>query len=237
MTRSHQPASNDRQTPLLRLSLGLALCLAANSCGDAVPTEEHRLLVIDGIEITLDELAPFTEFYESYMPESGVRTRHMKALLDYVLPLACARRSFPEQRAEQLALAQGLCSVADNVAELEQHSELLTDKRRAKLTRSDALLPVAMYVFQPENTLAVSPPLELPHGWFVVASYDYHESRLDYVDFVDTLQVGFITHTSQQWSDWWHEERQRIGALVTFVHPDYRDDMPDWIQVPSERTP
>ena len=56
-------------------------------------------------------------------------------------------------------------------------------------------------------------------------------------DYVDALQVGFITHTSLEWQKYWVEKRAELGRKVTFLHPDYRDDMPDWIHPPKPEKP
>jgi hypothetical protein len=56
-------------------------------------------------------------------------------------------------------------------------------------------------------------------------------------DYVDALQVGFITHSAVEWQQYWRQKREEIGKKVTFLHPDYRDDMPDWIQPPQPENP
>jgi hypothetical protein len=47
------------------------------------------------------------------------------------------------------------------------------------------------------------------------------------------LQVGFVTHTAKDWGTWFAQEQQRIADTCTFVHPDYRDSLPDWIHPPK----
>ncbi|MCK5944454.1 MAG: hypothetical protein KAI24_20870 [Planctomycetes bacterium] len=221
-----------------RLSAALALAVLAAGCGpDEDPAPEPRLLEIDGITITFEELQPYYDWLTSYRPELGVRTKYVWAMREHVLPLKLAQREFAEQRREQLALAEGLCSVATNIQELEQHSQLITDKTRSNLTRQSALLPVAMFLFDELTLNAVSPPIELPHGIFVVSAFERFESQLVMADYVDALQVGFLTHTALEWEQYWRAKRQEIGKQVTFVHPDYRDDMPDWIELPKPNKP
>ena len=199
------------------------------------PKQDPRLLVIDGIEVTFEDLKPYYDFLTTNRPEAGEKTKYVWALRDHVLPLKVARRAFAKERAEQLSLAEGLCSVATNVYELEEQSKLIEHKTRSNITRQSAMLPVSLFVFDPANTNAVSPPIELPQGYFVVGTFDLKEGPLVMTDYVDCLQVGFVTHTSLAWRTWWEEEQQRIGSKVTFVHPDYRDDLPPWIKVPKDK--
>ncbi|HEB52072.1 MAG TPA: hypothetical protein ENI87_02330 [bacterium] len=230
--------SHTLQTPnraSRRGALGAALALVLSGCAREEPAVERRLLVIDGIEITFDELKPYVDFIDTFEPETGTKTKHVWVMRDYLLPLKVARRTFAKEREEQRKLAEGLRSVADNVAELERQAELIKHKARRDITRKSAFLPVAMWAFDPLNTLAVSPPLELPAGWFVVGVYDFHESPMVTTDYVDALQVGFVTHTSKEWRAFWEAEKQRIGDKVTFVHPDYRDDLPKWMTPPQEK--
>ena len=215
-----------------------------NSCSEdkQVPAADPRLLVIDGIEITFEDLQPYYDFLTNYRPELGTKTKYMWALNNHVLPLKVAQRTFPKERAEKLALAQGLCSVATNIYELEKHSELIEDKVRSNLTRQSAMLPVAMYLFDTKDTIAVntnavSPPIELAQGYFVVGSFVLNESPLVMADYADTLQVGFVTHASKEWREWWENKQLTMGEKVTFVHPDYRDDLPKWMKLPKDKKP
>ena len=216
----------------------VVVCGQACSNDKAVdPKNDPRLLVIDGIEITFADLDPYYEFLTKNRPELGKKTKYVWAMREHVLPLKVAQRAFPKERAEQLARAKDLCEVATNIYELEQQSRLIEHKTRSNLTRQSAMLPVAMFAFEPENTNAVSPPLELAQGYFVVSTYELNESPLEIAGYVDALQVGFVTHTSKVWRTWWEEEQLTMGQKVTFVHPDYRDDLPPWMKLPKDQNP
>ncbi len=217
--------------------LTVALFAACGRGEVAAEREDGRLIEVDGIAVTFDELQPYYDWLTEYRPGLGVRTKYVWAMREHVLPLKLAEREFASQRAEQLELASGLCSVATNIRELEQRAALVTDKSRSNLTRQSALLPVAMFLFDELTLNAVSQPIALPHGYFVVSAYDRHESPLVMADYVDALQVGFITHTAREWQQYWTRKRAEIGARVTFVHPDYRDDMPEWLQPPAPEKP
>ena len=216
------------------LTLALAACDPAPAPSAA---DDPRLIEIDGIAVTFEELQPYFDWLTEFRPGLGERTKYAWAMREHVLPLKLAQREFAAERAEQRALAEGLCSVATNIRELAERSELIQDKRRSDLTRQSAALPVAMFLFDELTLNAASPPIELPHGFFVVGAFERHDSPLVMADYVDALQVGFITHTALQWQKYWVAKRQEIGAKVTFLHPDYRDDMPDWIQPATPEKP
>ena len=223
-----------------RCAAALCCALALAACGkgsQAQPADDPRLIEVDGITITFEELQPYYDWLTEVRPGLGVRTKYSWAMQEHVLPLKLAQREFPQQRAQKRALAEGLSSVATNIAELEEHSRLIEDKRRSNLTRQSAMLPVAMFLFDDLTLNAVSPPIELPHGFFLASAYERYESPLVLADYVDALQVGFITHTAVEWQNYWTEKRKEIGAKVTFVHPDYRDDMPEWLQPAQPEKP
>jgi len=225
--------------------LAIAATLLLPGCDQQPdPRKDPRLIEIDGITITFEDLKPYYDWLTAYRPEAGERTKYTWALREHVLPLKLAQREFPKERAEQKKAAESLRSVVTYIQDLEKQSELITNKTRSNLTRQSALLPVAMFLFDDltinsvDLTLnTVSDPIELPHGFFLVSAYERHESQLVMADYVDALQVGFITHTANQWQEYWTQKRQEIGKKVTFLHPDYRDDMPPWIQVPQPEKP
>lgn len=222
-----------RRLPFLPVALVVAAAVAA--CGREAPAET-RLLVLDGIEITLADVEPYVAFYDSFLPEGGRKSKILRALDDHLIPLRLAQRAFPAERERLRAQAEALCSVATNAYELEQQSQQVKDKRRSNLTRSTALLPVAMHVFDPARVGAVSPPIELPHGWFVVGVFDLQPSPgLVLADYVDALQVGFVTHASPLFMSWYLEQQQLLADKATFVHPDFEHAMPPWLRVPPRK--
>lgn len=211
----------------------LPLLACAIAACDRQPPEEPRLLVVDGIEIRRDEVEPFVAFLDSFLPEGGRKTKIARVLDEYLLPLRLAQRAFPAEREQLRARAQALADVAGNVAELEQHSALIETRRRSTLTRTRAMLPIAMRLFDPLQTGAVGPPIEVPQGWFVVGAYDLVTSPgLALEDAVDALQVGFVTHTAVQWREWLEAQKQAIADKVTFVHPDHHGALPAWLRPP-----
>lgn len=225
-----------RRTATITVAAILALMTFACS-NKADPKDDPRLLVIDGIEITFADLQPYFDWLTSFRPELGIKTTYIWALRDHVLPLKFAQREFATERKEQLKLAQGLASVASNIYELEKQSKLISHKSRGNMTRQSAILPVAIWLFDELHTNAVSPPIELAQGFFVAGSYEFHPSPMAMTEYVDALQVGFVTHTKMEWQTWWENEQLTLGKKVTFAHPDYRDDLPKWMDLPKTKTP
>ncbi len=219
---------------MLTAALVLAAAAAVFGCGDGEPAAGTRLLELDGLRFTLDEVAPYVEFLDSCMPEGGRKTKIQKVLDEHVIPLRLAQRAFAAERRQLKEHADALRAVASNVEELERHSALLEAKGRFKITRLQAKLPAAMFLFDPLQLRAVSQPLELPQGWLVVAAYDLHENQLILSEYVDALEVAFVTHTTPKWLEWYAAEKQRLASTATFVHPDYRTAMPEWIQLPKQ---
>jgi hypothetical protein len=210
----------------------LPALLAACGEEEAKPDPE-LLLVFDGIEVRFADVEPYVEFLGSFLPESGRKARIMRALDEQVLPVALARRAFPGERKQQLERARELCSVATNVHELEEQTRTYSPKARRDYTRLH-MLPIAMFLFEPLNLGSVSDPIELPAGYVVVGAFDLKESALLLDDYADTLQVGFETHPPTAWSSWLAAEKQRVSSKVTYVHPDYREAMPPWLELPRQ---
>lgn len=220
----------------LACAFATALILAGGAlsgCGETAPPQVKELLVVDGITIELAELEPFLKFLDSYLPEGGRKAKVRRILEEHVLPMHLARRAHPAERRAQLQLASDLCSVATNIAELEKQTTNFPGKSRRFVTRSQAKLPVAMFLFDELLQGAVSPPLEVPFGYIVASCYEVKTGALTVDDHADSLQVGFATHPGAEWQAWLVAEQKRIADKVTFVHPDYREAMPPWLVLPK----
>lgn len=231
--------------PHPRLAAAVCGALLLAGCGDRSPqpaplkppaqpaplADGERLLTIDGIDITYGEVAVFVKFLDSYAPEYATKVKVRKVLDAYTIPLHLARRAFPEQRAQMLERAKNLCAVATNAIELEKQGAQQVIKHK-NTTRSTVELPIAMFLFDDLITGSVSPPIEVPRGWVVASAYDLRKAAAVIDDLADAVQVGFLTHTPGDWSTWLDLEKARIKNKVTYVHPDYREALPEWIQLP-----
>ena len=222
-----------RHRPHLLRTLALLLAAASTGCSEKGPAPS-LLLVIDGISIQLDEVEPYVRFLDEFVPEGGRKTKVQRALEEQLIPLRLAQRAFPNERASLLAQAQTLCGVATNAIELEQHAKALEHQRRAHFARLHAKLPIAMFLFDPLKLGSVSPPIEVPEGWSVVAGFDMRQGALALDDSVDALQVAFYTHGGRDWSQWLDAEKLRVADKVTYVHPDYVHALPDWVHPPKQ---
>lgn len=211
-----------------------ALMPAAAGCSKQAAPAEQRILAIDGIEIGFADVEPYVAFLDTFKPETGRKTKVLYVIFDYLLPLRIAQRAFPVERAEQRKRAEALIAVATNVYELERQAAQVEHQRRSTLTRTKAQLPVSMFLFDPLHLGAVSSPIEVPQGFYVVGGFELHDDApLALDDHVEALQVGFVTHTAGSWHEFYEAEKRRIADRCTFVHPDYRDSLPDWIRPPK----
>ncbi|MBL8754861.1 MAG: hypothetical protein JNK15_16265 [Planctomycetes bacterium] len=204
----------------------------------AVPDwlDTGKLLVIDGIEITHRDVAPYVVWLDSYLPEGGLKAKVRRALDDHLLPVRVAQRSFAKERAEQRQRADALRSVATNIEELDRATAQMASRRRSNVSRSKVHLPVAMFLFDPLNVRGTSQPIELPMGWFVVGAFDLVESPAQMLDdYCDALQVGFVTHTADQWRTFYDAQRLELAAKVTWVDPAWVSALPDWIKPPKTK--
>lgn len=216
--------------PLRRLFVPITtLLLAGAGCSDQ-PVAETRLLVLDGIEIRLDELTPYLEFLLDSVPEGGRKTAVQRVLEEHLLPLRLAERAFPSERAEARTRAETLKQIAGNAAELEQHAAAMPTKRRTNYPRLHARLPVAMFLFKPENLGSVSDVLAMPEGFALVGSFDLNDSVHALQQSVDAIEVGFFTHGGPEFRDWLAAEKARVAGKLSFVHPDYVFALPEWIK-------
>jgi hypothetical protein len=226
-----------RRSAQVAVTAALTALVALAACGEQRPAPAapagaaQRLLVVDGIEITLADVAPWVEFLDSFGPEVAQRVKVRRVLDEYLLPLRFAERSFAAVRATQMEYARQLCSVATNTYELEQRGALLVQKRRS-ISYGTIDFPIARFVFDELRLGSVSEPLAVPRGFVVASGFDVHKTTLVSTDSADAVLVGFFTHSPADWSAWLDNEKHRVGDKVTFVHPDYREAMPQWLQLP-----
>lgn len=217
---------------LRSLAPALLLALAFTSCHDDKPPSKD-LLVVDGMTIELAELDPYVKFLDSYLPEGGRKAKVLRVVEEQLLPLHLGRRAFAAERQRLFENAMQLRAVAGNVTELEKQTVSMATKGRKRLTRNQSKLPIAMFLFDPLQTGSVSAPIEVPYGWVVAGCFGITEGAIAVEDIADALQVTFSTHGSQDWLAWLAAEQKRIADKVTFVHPDYREAMPQWLVLPK----
>ncbi len=222
---------------------GLLCGFFLTACGDqppqaptpapapVAPQATDRILSIDGLDITFGEVEPYVKFLDSFVPKYATRVKYRRVLDSMTIPLRLAQRAFPAERAKMHERAVHLRSVATNAFEIEKQGAQQVIKRK-DLTRTSVELPVAMFLFDQMLTGSASEPIEVPRGWIVAGAYEIKEAALVLDDIVDAVQVGFLTHTPGDWATWLDLEKQRIATKVTYVHPDYREALPEWVKLP-----
>lgn len=226
----------------------LLLCGLAAACGNsstAPPPVEHanglppeqrpppdtRILCVDGIDFTYADVQPFVEFYDRFYPKWTLAAKVRRTLDAYLLPLRFAQRDFKAERAAVLEQARGLVTVAGNVVELEQKAGP-TGKRKS-LTMQQLELPLAVFLFDRSKIGSCSPPIELPQGCSVVGAFDVVDGGVLGDDVVDAMQVPFFTHADKDDFDKWLARlRPRCADKVSYVHPDFRNAVPEWLKLP-----
>jgi len=219
------------RTTALVLALALAACGNPPAVVTTPSTPTDVLLRIDGIDITFGEVEPYVKFLDEAMPEGGRLTKIRKVLQEFTVPLRLAQRQFPELRRKMQERAQQLHSVATNVIELEQQAAQQVIQKQP-LTRGQADLPVAVFLFDPLSTGGVSPVIEVPRGCVIAAAHAIKHEPAAVYDTVDAVQVGFFTHTPGDWETWKQLEQERIAAKASYIHPEYREAMPTWLKLP-----
>ena len=225
------------------LTFGFLLLLGGCSGCDGKPATQPKraplpgdvLLAVDGIEFTFGDVQPFLDFYDRLFPEWGKQTKMRQILTSYLVPLKFARRDFfPAERAPRLEAARALRQVADNARELEARSTSLTRFRQTVIVQQ-VDLPVAMFLFDSSRVGAVSQPIEVPQGWTVATALDLKESNGHSGgavgdDLCDALLVGFYVADKTAWEPWLaHLRTDLANKKATFVHPDFRDAIPEYL--------
>jgi hypothetical protein len=191
-------------------------------------------LEIDGLQITVDELKRYDDYFRALDPTMGRMYRTSELLDQFVLPMRLAQRAFPEERAKARVEAAALAKLVGNggYQELVRLGEVLGGYKPDKpFSRNQLPLALTRYAFDEENVFKASPPIEVPQGFCLIASYRLHQGVTTVEDLVDAYQVPFYTHTNSVFATWYETEKHRIRNRVTYVHPDYRGALPAWVEM------
>jgi hypothetical protein len=224
-------------TAAAALLLTLAGCSRENPAtgaateGQAQLTADTLLLTLDGIEFRWGEASAYVAFYDSIYPQWSLRTKLRKVFEDHLVPLRLAQRAFPELRTEQLQRARAMQSVCGNALELARKAEGL-HHRRGEVGLQLVEVPVAMFLLDRAKLGSVSEPIELPQGYMLCGALDLREGGVVGDDLVDAVQVPFQTHDHPTFRKWLDEQQAALARKASFVHPDYRNAMPVWLQLP-----
>ncbi|MDP6929003.1 MAG: hypothetical protein QF412_04805 [Planctomycetota bacterium] len=217
--------------PLLTL-IGCSRCQPP----DQVDPPPDLLLELDGMSFTRSEVEEYGRYIREEVDHRIGQLALTETVLDKVLiPMKLARRAFPEQRAQKEKHARALSTYVGNqgVAELAARGHTLGGYRpESPLTRNSLPLPVSRYVFDESNLGQVSPPIEVPQGYCVIASYDLERGLTRVSDRADVYQVPFYTHGGDDFAAWYQGAREALKGRITYAHPDVLDGLPPWLKIP-----
>ncbi len=216
----------------------LLICLAALTQAGCAPDGEPAhpaglALEIDGLQITIDELNSYDQYFRELDPTMGRNYRTSELLDQFLLPMRLAQRAFPEERAKARVEAAALAEVVGNggYQELVRLGAVLGGFKPDKpFSRNQLPLALTRFAFDEDNVFKASPPIEVPQGFCLIASYRLHQGITTVEDQVEAYLVTFYTHDGSVFSTWYETEKHRIRNRVTYVHPDYRGALPAWVE-------
>jgi len=229
---------------LLLVAASLTACgdESTNSSGgpqhDPQPAAEARgdvVLIVDGMEITAQEVHAFDESLRAFHPAVGRDTLARHVLTTHVLPLRAAQRAFADERADlaREALAYSQEVQGDGYPGLAATGPMRGGYRAERKPRGNLSLPLQEWAFAKERLYAVSPPLEVPEGFQVAAAYEFHDSISSGTEMVDVYVVPFMVLGRDEFAQWWEAERARLATRCTWVRSDHRHALPTWLQPPA----
>lgn len=216
---------------------GLAACGEDAPKGPSAPAPDV-ILEIDGLRVTRAELEDWHPYLDALDPRLGKGFRNRQILEQHLMPMKFAQRLYAVHRAELRTRAEALVKVAPTLAELVEVSKKAEEPRERGYsptnpsTRADLPIALARAAFDRKKLGQVQGPIETPQGFAIVATRKIDPGVTAFEDRADPWLVLFNTHMSREFDEWWRKQRESIRASVraTYVHPDFKDSLPDWIQ-------
>lgn len=224
-------ACRDEATPQ-----GGAMAAGANGGAATNGDGEQVILVVDGLSFTRQQVEEFFPWLHSVHSRSGRNLLAQYVLGDYLIPVALARREFRALRDEQQQRAATLRKVIGNggYPELVARGQAFGGFAPHPPVQSPRLaLPLQRWAFDVENLGQVSPPLEVPEGFALIAAADVRTGVTRLEDTAEVFLVPFYTHTAAETKRWLDQRREAIADRVTWVHPEWRDALPPWLHLPA----
>lgn len=227
------------------LQLIVLLGALATSCGEASPGKgagnggtpdagpDEVLLIVDGLSITRAQVHEFDDYVLFYDSKVGRKHLARHVLDDFVLPTALARRAFAAERRTLFAKAKELsdaCQI-EGLEALLRYGKLQGGYPWQRKVRSKLRWSLGRWAFDEEHLLAVSPPLEMPQGFYVIAAESLEPELSRAFDRVTVYLVPFLTHVAAgTFQPWLRGEKERIADRVEYVHPELEGALPPWLQ-------
>lgn len=221
--------------------LGTALLAAVLMVGCDAPRHvgpgPDVVLVLDGIEIKKDELTDLVRYLGTTGERLGELYRIQGALDRHLIPVALMRRAFPAEREAQReraeAMKRSVAASGDAYPQLRAKGELLHGEATpGNLARHQMELVQAMWCFDEANFGIVSPVLEVPQGFCLIAVQDFVQGPSRTQDGVDAYLVPFYVLDRGKFDAWYLEQKKLLAGRLDYVHPDYVDALPRWLEPP-----
>jgi hypothetical protein len=215
----------------------MLLALGVPGCGgDPAPAGTGLpagvLLAGDGIEVRLAELEAWLPYFDGVDRHASRNAKLRGALALHVLPIALARRAHAARRDDLRRDAEAMARVVGNGG----FPELLVKGRPYGAlrpangwVRSELPIAVARLAFDPERLGQVSPVLETPQGFALIATSELRPGVSTVEDRVDAVLVTFYTHPPGEFEAWLRAEYERLAGRIR-VHPDHLDLLPETLR-------
>ena len=189
-------------------------------------------MIIDGVTFTRGQVEPLLRHFREMEPTLGRNHVVREIFEQHLIPATFLAREFPEkvaeqkQRADALAQTLGQASFDDLVARAHRMPGF---ERREDAIREHVAIPERIWLFDDLNVGRASPVLTVPRGFSVVAAQSKTPGPTTAYDRADVCLVHFHIHGAKAHNTWLTDLRQRLAKKPAFVHPDFRDAVPPWL--------
>ncbi|MHC4078371.1 MAG: hypothetical protein ACYST0_08030 [Planctomycetota bacterium] len=218
--------------------LGLGVGVLLLTCNGDPPAEppatDPVILRAADVEVRRSEIAALDDYLQELDPTLGEMTRRRAVLDLYLLPLKLAQRDFEKERAVQRKRAEALARVLGDSAscdDLAAQGRRFPDAGlRQGLVRRVMALPEARWAFAEAHVGQVSPILETPRGYTILATLEKRPGQTKHYDVADVWVVPFRTHPQKAYLDWLPRAKGSLAGKLTFIHEDYKEALPHWLR-------
>jgi hypothetical protein len=232
------PVPRQLRPPLTRGAAAAVLLLVGGGCSRApapgpAPADPELALAFDGLRVTRAELMDLVPYFESIDRRLGRKHLLRQILEQDVIPLRLAQRDLARERAPLRERAQALHRVVGTGG----FPELVVKGRPYGVHRPEqgwlrSELPhaVARHAFDEARLGQLSPVLELPQGYALVATSEIRPGATTALDRADACLVTFYTHDAAAFGRWLDGARRKLHTTLTWVSPDLADVVPDYLR-------
>ena len=226
---------------MIRLAAVLGACALA-ACSDVGPVSgtgpatgpgSEAALEFGGLRITRAELEDLIPYFESIDRRLGRQHTRRVVLEEDLIPMKLAQRELVAERRELRERAEALRRVIGNGG----FPDLVARGQRFGATRPDQFwlrqqLPhaVARYAFDESSLGQVSPVIEVPQGFALVATSEIQRGTTMILDRADACLVTFYTHDAQAFGRWLEGALPKLHKTLTWVSPEFAAIVPNYLR-------